>query len=278
MSDPLTWSLSLGRWSGIQVRIHVLLLFFAANRLLDDAILYYKHAPGATPPQEALAWLGLLLLALAIHELGHAAIASWLGYEVEDIRLWPLGNLVGPAPAYGMRPADSFKVAAAGPAISLVMTVVSWMGLRLAGAYPVLNPFGNALGTGGAPILEGNVSAAPFTELWLVGWFGYLNWVLVLANLIPALPLDMGRMFRAALASPTFGQPRDGAAGPLMARAFVFILVGAGLYRLVVANVTGTPLPNGVPRHSFALTLFGLAVLIELMVRQETRSFRGRIL
>ena len=273
MSDPLTWSVSLGRWSGIQVRIHLLLIFFAVNRLLDDAIDFGLGAKNATSPLEAVAWLGLLLLALAIHELGHAAIASWLGYEVEDIRLWPLGNLVGPASAYGMRAADSFKIALAGPAISLLMAIVSWLGLWLAHAYPVLNPFGNSLGTGGAPLLEGGISsAAPYSELWWVGWFGYLNWVLVLGNLIPALPLDGGRMFRSLLASPAFGQPRDGAAGPLMARAWVFILIGAGLYRLVGANITGSPLPNGAPRYSYAMTLFGLALLIELMVRQETRA------
>ena len=265
MSDPFTWSVSLGRWSGTQVRLHVLLLFFAASRLLE-ALLFTKAAPGTHPVFETAAWLLLLLLALAIHELGHAAIASRLGYEVEDVRLWPLGNLVGPAPSYGMRASDSSLIALAGPLTSLGMTIVSWLGLYLAGAQPVLNPFGNALGSAGAPLLADGTAAGPFSEVWCVGWFGYLNWLLFLANLIPALPLDGGRVFRAALAGPGFGQPRDGAAGPLMARACVFVLVGAGLVRLVTANLaTASARPSG------AWALFGLALLIELMVRHEAR-------
>jgi len=265
MSDPWTWSVSLGRWSGTQVRLHFLLLFFAGWRLLD-ALLVAKPAPGTHPFLETAAWLSLLLLALAIHELGHAAIASRLGYEVEDIRLWPLGNLVGPAPSYGMRTSDSCLIALAGPLTSLTMTVISWLGLYLAGAQPVLNPFGNALGTFGAPTLADGLVAPAFSEVWFVGWFGYLNWLLFLANLIPALPLDGGRVFRAALAGPGFGQPRDGAAGPLMARACVFVLVCAGLVRLVTANLT-----TASARPSGAMTLFGLALLIEMMVRHESR-------
>ena len=251
---------------GDPVRLHVLLLLFAGGRLLDALLFAKPTTPGAHPFFETAAWLALLLLALAIHELGHAAIASRLGYEVEDIRLWPLGNLVGPAPSYGMRPADSCLIALFGPLTSLGMTIVSWLGLYLAGAQPVLNPFGNALGTSGAPLLADGTAAVAFSEVWFVGWFGYLNWLLFLANLIPALPLDGGRVFRAALAGPGFSQPRDGAAGPLMARACVFVLVGAGLVRLVTANLT-----TASARPSGAWTLFGLALLIEMMVRHESR-------
>ena len=267
MSDPLTWSVGLGRWSGTQVRVHVLLILFAAGRLLDAAFTTHKP-PSGHPVLETAAWLGLLLLALTLHELGHAAIASRLGHEIEDVRLWPLGNLVGPAPSYGVRPPDSFFIALAGPLTSLFMAVVAALGLYLAHHQLILNPFGNAFGTGGAPVTLDGRTAAPFTdEVWWVGWFGYLNWLLFLANLIPALPLDGGRMFRAALAGPGFGQPRDGAAGPLMARAWVFILVLAALVRLAWVNLAAHP----SPRPSGVWTLLGLAILIEWMVRNEAR-------
>src|SRR5262249_57306324 len=94
MTDPLTWSpINLGRWAGTPVRIHIFLIGFVVVSLLGAAIgTDHRVLPTAC-------WLGLLLLALAVHELGHAAMAAWLGSEPDEVRLWPLGNLVGPAPA-----------------------------------------------------------------------------------------------------------------------------------------------------------------------------------
>src|SRR4051794_27216443 len=92
MTDPLTWSpINLGRWSGTSVRVHIFLILFVFFRLLNAAM-----APNHPVPQTA-AWLLLLLVALAIHELGHAAMATWLGCERDEVRLWPLGNMIGPS-------------------------------------------------------------------------------------------------------------------------------------------------------------------------------------
>jgi stage IV sporulation protein FB len=121
-----------------------------------------------------------------------------------------------------------------------------------AGMQPIWNPFGH-LGSG-APLLTGGRVVPAFTLAWWVGWFGYLNWVLFLANLIPALPLDGGRALRALLA----GQPKESMVAPWTAHSVAAVLGLVGLFRLF-------------PTNSGGWELISLAILIELMVRLEAR-------
>jgi Zn-dependent protease len=222
MSDPLHWTVHLGRVSGVRVRVHYILIAFAVLSLVDAAL--------APRPRvvETAAWLGLLLVALAVHEVAHALAAWRLGIEPQEVRLWPLGNLTGPL-APPSRSAESLIVAAAGPIASLAVALAVALGLSLgAGAQMVFNPFRH--GEGGAPWLaDGRTLAAPLSGVWLVGWFGFLNWILFLLNLIPAAPLDGGRIFRGLLEGPWSGPGRDGLLGPWTARvcAIVLLIVGA---------------------------------------------------
>jgi Zn-dependent protease len=251
ISDPLTWSpINLGRWSGTQVRVHIFLILFVVFRLLAAAL-----APGHAVVPTA-AWLALLILALAIHELGHALMATWLGTDREDVRLWPLGNMVGPSPH--SRSADNALVALAGPVTSLVVMLVSAIALNFAGATMIWNPFGKGPECG-APILAGGMRAAPLSALWWFGWFGYLNLVLLVANLIPALPFDGGRMLRAVLANAQVVSAKDNMLAPWAAHTCAGVLVLAGLIQLFL------------PGMGYGLTLISLAVLIELIVRAESR-------
>lgn len=258
MTDPLTWSpINLGIWAGTQVRIHVFLIVFVGGTLLTTAV----SEPGRL--DETACWLLLLLLALAVHELGHALVAAWAGTEPDEVRLWPLGNLVGPV---GLsRSGDHVVVALAGPATSALIVLTTAIVLNVLGAQFVWNPFGNTPAAGGvldsgAPILGRTLKpASPFTAAWWIGWFGYLNWVIMLANLLPALPFDNGRILRAYLAQVSLSPSRDGLIPPLLARSCVIILAVAGLIRLF-------PLGQGD-----GLILIGLALLIEWMVRAEAR-------
>ena len=264
MSDPFSWSINLGRWSGTQVRLHIFLVAFAALHLFDALFLAKGQSPTSQPVLETAAWLSLLLAALLLHELGHAAIASRVGVDYDEVRLWHLGSLSGPSTGLGSRASENILVAMAGPLTSLGVAIVAALGLNLAHTQLVINPFGNSAmvgkelqNFGGAPMVGDKVAGA-FTAVWWIGWFGYLNWVLFVANLIPALPMDMGRVARSALAGPAFGQPRDGVAGPLLSRACVFLLVAGALIRLLQGRY-------GV------VTLLSLALLIELMVRAEAQ-------
>lgn len=254
MSDPLSWTIPLGRWAGVSVRIHALFVAFAAVALLDAA-LANGHPVAATA-----GWLLLLFLAVALHELGHLAVASRLGVEPEDVRLWPLGNLVPPISPSATRTPEAVAVAIGGLVASLSLALGAAISLNLvADARMVFNPFGNAEG-GGAPLLdaEGKIVAAPFTAVWAIGWFGYLNWLIFLLNLVPALPLDMGRIMRGVMEGPWVGPSRDGLVGPWTARVCSIVLVLIGLIRML----------GGQPGWAIPLML---AALIYLYSRLEAR-------
>jgi Zn-dependent protease/CBS domain-containing protein len=109
---------------------------------------------------------------LLAHELGHALQARREGMEIEGITLWLFGGVAkfkGEFPSAGAE----FRIAVAGPLVSLVLGVafvlIAWLG--------------------GLPEVADAVSA----------WLGYINLTLLVFNLLPALPLDGGRIFRAAL-------------------------------------------------------------------------------
>jgi len=252
-TDPLTWSpINLGRWGGTVVRVHVALIIFVACSLLGAAV---GQGSAVLP---TACWLGLLILALAAHEFGHAATAHWLGAEPEEVRLWPLGNMVGPTA--GSRSNDNVLVALGGPALSASLVLATALALWLAGAQFVWSPFGND--GSGAPIIGGPKPhpAATYSAVWFLGWFGYLNWVILLANLIPALPFDGGRVVRGYLAHASAALTKDGMFAPYLARGCAVVLFLLGLFRLLPPKYPGD-----------GLTLITLAVLIEWMVRTESR-------
>ncbi len=256
MTDFLTWSpLSLGRWFGTTVRVHVLLIVFVVFEFLSSAIALWWKGHLHDLPATAC-WLGLLLLVLALHELGHAVTAAWLDCDQEEVHLWPLGSLVGPT--FGPRSSEHSLVALAGPVTSGALFLGTAIGVNLVGhAQFVWNPFGNE-GDFGAPRLASGELAAPLSPLWLAGWFGYLNYVLFLTNLIPALPFDAGRWLRSYLSSTSVVSPRESIAAPWTAHTCALLLGIIGFVWLLSHR------PGG-------LILLSLAVLIEVFVRIEAR-------
>src|SRR5690242_8974262 len=96
--------ISLGRWYGTPVRVHILFALFIPLTLLNAAL-----AKGH-PVAQTAAWLALLFAVVLLHEFGHAAMALWLGGEPEEVRLWPLGNWSMPTPPPVTRSAEAFWV------------------------------------------------------------------------------------------------------------------------------------------------------------------------
>jgi stage IV sporulation protein FB len=264
MSDSLTWSpISLGRWFGTTVKVHIFLILYVAIELVLALLAITTEAGLRRLPQTAT-WLSLLILALVIHELGHALTAYFLDSDQEDVHLWPLGNLVGPS--VSTRSGEHFLVALAGPITSGALFLGIALALNLfAGAHCVWNPFGNADVHGapfdsGAPKLADGELAAPLSPIWILGWFGYLNYILFLVNLLPALPFDGGRFFRAYLSSNSLDSARDTVYAPWRtAWATAAILCLIGLARLLL-------------RQRFdGMIVIMLAALIYLLVRSESK-------
>ena len=181
MRDLLSWNLSLGRWRGVHVRLHVFFLLFAIVTLhfsLREDMLVY----GATA-------LGLLLVSVAAHELGHVVAARRIGGNAEQILLWPFGGLAHVN--VSQEPQHELLTALAGPLVNAALCLL--MAPVIVAATPdsalLLNPL--------APPVP--MSADSFGALDVLRLAFWINWVLMLLNLLPAFPLDGGRALRALL-------------------------------------------------------------------------------
>ncbi|MER6030900.1 site-2 protease family protein [Streptomyces sp. NPDC001851] len=171
-------SIRLGSVRGVVLQAHwsvpLVMLFFAyglAARTLPG------YAPGLAPVVYAVAGVAgavLLLVSLAVHETAHALTARRAGIGVRDVTLWALGGLTRMDRPTTARAA--FVVAVSGPLASLLL---------------------GGLGFGAAAAVQ----AVPGSRIVVavLGWLGGTNLVLGVFNLLPAAPLDGGRLLQAAL-------------------------------------------------------------------------------
>jgi Zn-dependent protease/CBS domain-containing protein len=168
-------NIRLGRIGGVEVRINW-------SWLVIFALIVWSLADGVFPSQNpglsrgvhlAMAIVAALLffVSLLLHELGHAWQARRDGMEIDGITLWLFGGVAQFKTRFPSAGAE-FRIAIAGPLVSLVLGVVFVL-LALAGL--------------------------PSAVDGVVAWLGYINLSLLVFNLIPALPLDGGRVLRAAL-------------------------------------------------------------------------------
>jgi Zn-dependent protease len=169
-------TIQLGRIAGIPVGLNWTWAFvFALFVWSLAASVFPSTNPGlATSTYLVMAVLATLLFfgSLLLHELGHALQARREGVEIEGITLWLLG---GVARFRGMFPSAGaeFRIAIAGPLVTLLLAGTF-------GAATIL--------THVAPAIDG-----------IFAWLAYINLLLLGFNLLPALPLDGGRIFRSAL-------------------------------------------------------------------------------
>jgi Zn-dependent protease len=251
MRDQGIWSISLGRWNGVQVRLHMFFLVFAAFTI------YLGWREASEPASEVYPWIGaacmlVLLSSVIVHELGHMFVANRLGASVDELILGPLGGL-GPAPG-PLDPQGELVTTLAGPLANLVTCGLCAFALVLSGGESVvglLHPFSPK------DILE--VGPPLILGLKLTLW---VNWLLVLLNLIPAFPFDGGRALRAGLMliHPGIDGPRA-----IWTVARVAKITALGLVVLAVISV-GTNPGNPIPTW-FALML--LAIFVYFSARKE---------
>ena len=243
----MTASFKIGRIFGVQIGIHVswLIIAFIVTYML--AVLQF---PGAYPGWEpALYWIVgavtalLFFVSVLIHELSHAVVAKRFGVEVRDITLFIFGGAAH-LESDASRPRDEALISVVGPLSSLVIGGLLWL----------------MSGLVGQPQLAA-----------LVDWLAYINVALAVFNLIPAFPMDGGRILRAllwAIRGDSFRATRT-AAG--VGRLFGYALIAFGvLTALLGGNALGTGL-------WIALIGWFLSNAAESTVAQMTleRSLRG---
>ena len=206
-------SFSIGRIAGIRIGVNW-------SWLIAFALIVWTLATGIFPSENpgladgtyvamAIVAAVLFFLSLLLHELGHAFEARREGMEIEGVTLWLFG---GVAKFKGMFPSAGaeFRIAVAGPLVSLVLGVgfslLSW-------------------GVGMTPTVDGVVS-----------WLGYINVALLVFNLLPALPLDGGRVLRSVLwyARGEFASATRIAAA--IGRGMGYLMIGGGVALLIFLN------------------------------------------
>ncbi len=168
------WSISLGRVGETRVRVHatlILLLAWYAWEGWQDA--------GAAGAADELAFLVLLFLSVLLHEFGHIFAARHYGIGTPDVLLTPIGGVARIANLPD-RPREELVIALAGPAVTLVIVLLTGVAVGLRSGFVLPQEFGNL------PLLE--------SLCWT-------NLILLVFNLIPAFPMDGGRVLRALLAS-----------------------------------------------------------------------------
>jgi Zn-dependent protease len=168
-------NLTIGRFGGVEVRLNWSLIAVFA-------LITWSLAEGVFPSQNpglshgtyiamAIVAAVLFLASILLHELGHSWVARREGIEVDSITLWLFGGvsqLKGRFASAG----DEFRVAISGPLVSIVLGVL----FVLIAVAPV-----------------------PSSVDGVAAWLGYINLILAVFNLLPASPLDGGRVLHAAL-------------------------------------------------------------------------------
>ncbi len=209
----MTPTFRLGRVRGIELAANWSVLVIAGLLTWGLAV---NVLPVADPDQPAAAYwivaLGAALCffaALLAHELSHSLVARRHGVEVRQITLWLLGGvsqLEGASPTARAE----LQIAVVGPLTSLALGAVAGGLALLSGLSPALD------------LLSG--------ALW---WLALINVVLGVFNLVPAFPLDGGRILRAALWVHWEDEDRATAAAARAGRGFGLVLVAGGLALLV---------------------------------------------
>jgi Zn-dependent protease len=219
-------SFALGRIFGIRIGVNaswflILFLFIfwlsqTFSDILDDETLGYAAALTA-----AVLFFGSIVL----HELGHALAARRVGIDVAGIDLFFFGGVMKMNRDTDT-PGREFLVAVAGPLVTLGIVIVGTLaGIGIAGAQDFWEA---ARLSGSAP--------AEIAQL-LVSFLVTMNAILLIFNLVPAFPLDGGRIARAAAWKITGDRAKATRFAAVVGQGFAAVLIGFGLFAAIAGPV-----------------------------------------
>lgn len=199
----MTWSWRIGAFRGIAVRVHATFVLLLAWILISH--LVDGHGIGSA--LGGVAFVVLLFACVVLHEFGHALTAQRYGVGTRDITLYPIGGIAR-LERIPRDPRQELWIALAGPAVNVVIALALFSLLALGHAW---------IGAPGIQLVGGN----------LVRKLMWVNLLLAAFNLLPAFPMDGGRVLRAFLAGRMeYGRATRMAASVGQGMAFLFGLVG----------------------------------------------------
>ncbi len=161
-----TWSMTVGTIAQIPIRIHVTFLAL---------LLWLLLGSGAPSPITETLFVILVFICVLLHELGHALVAKWFGVQTHDITLYPFGGIASITSQPGAK--AELAIALAGPCVNVCIAAA-------------LYPFVSLSDLSGTPAVNVSIPERIFLT----------NVALAVFNLLPALPMDGGRVLRCLLA------------------------------------------------------------------------------
>jgi Zn-dependent protease len=221
-------SIQLARLFGIRIGASVswfvvlFLMIYYLSGVFDDSLQGYSND---TAYVVAVAGALLFFFSLILHELGHALVARRNGIGVSSIDLWFFGGLAK-LTREPRTPGEDFRISAAGPAVTAVVLAACIGALLALG----IEDLGNA-------ITLGFSTTTPVKGL--LAWLAGINLVVLVFNLVPAFPLDGGRIARA-IAWKITGDPNRGTRfSARLGQGFAYILMGLGVYVVLRGDAIG---------------------------------------
>jgi Zn-dependent protease len=209
-------SLSLGRIFGIDVRVHATWLLAFAFVTWGLASGYFRfifpYQQGFALPLLFGAISAVLLFAsVLVHEISHSLVAQARGMRVRDITLFLLGG-VSNIDGEVRSALDEFLIAAVGPLTSFALAFVFW-------------------GLGHA--------TSSTAALAILNYLAFVNLLLGVFNLLPAFPMDGGRVFRSVVWGMTHRYARATAIAATLGQVFGVVMLVLGVVRVVFGDLVG---------------------------------------
>jgi Zn-dependent protease len=188
---------------------------------------YFRNVLGGSVTQAyvvAVIAAFLFFVSLVLHELGHALVARREGIGISGIDLWFFGG-VAKMSSDTQSPGSEFRISAAGPLVTLIIVGIC-IGL-------------SALVTNGAALdvarLAGDAEASP--TIALLGFLASINAMLFLFNLVPAFPLDGGRIARSIIWKVTGNRNTATRLAGRIGEGFAYVIIGIGIFLAARGNV-----------------------------------------
>jgi len=205
------WSLTIGHIGGTAVRLHFTFLLFLVWIGLAD---YAAGGPAAAV--DSVAFLILVFLCVTLHEFGHILTARRFGIHTPEVILSPIGGIAN-MERMPEQPMQELLVAIAGPVVNVVILALLMAGFGLG---------------------VSELTSLNFETATLVQRLAVVNATLVLFNLVPAFPMDGGRVLRALLAM-AMGPAKATDVAARIGQGFAFLFVLLGLFYNPILMLVG---------------------------------------